>query len=317
MERRALSREGRPAKRERLWGATVKADFIHQRCFVSRQGGELTTRRLLLTLAMVCLVAPVTTGCQFGHSHQAAVEPHYGQLEQACFGYEPTVWRNMPGQCEQAVRLIPDEVIQLPAAAPAQATPDSAPPTEPVPGGLPLDQVPEPGQESSALPRIMDVGPADQPPAETTPPATPPAAPDEAAKEPAALEPAMPPESAPQEPTPPEPAQPEPAQPEPAQPEPQPPSGDEPKKTDAPPAVEPATPPAPPTPEPSVSVRKTRKPVTPVALRPTRYSTNVAAAKLFRSVEQALSETMDSGKSARQRVTEKNTAVGLARFISY
>ena len=44
-------------------------------------------------LAVVCLISFVTAGCQFEHGHKAAVEPHYGQLEQACFGYEPTVWR--------------------------------------------------------------------------------------------------------------------------------------------------------------------------------------------------------------------------------
>ncbi len=238
------------------------------------------------------------------------------ELEQACFGYEPTVWRNMPGQCEQAVRVIPDEVIQLPAAAPTQAEPANAPPTESVPGMLPLDQVPEPGQDSTEVPGIIrDIEPGQQPPAGTTPPTTEPAA-DEAAKEPAALEPVVPPKSAPQEPTPPESVQPESAQPAPAQPAPQLPSSKEPK-TDTAPAVEPATPPARSTSKPSASLRQVRQPVTPVAQRPGPHSTNVAAAELFRSVEQALSKTVDTGKPARQHVAEKNTAIGLARFISY
>ena len=60
----------------------------------------------------------------------------------------------MPGQCEQAVRLIPEEVVQVPAAPPAQATTESAPPTEAAPGQSILEGVPEPVTVRLAFLRI-------------------------------------------------------------------------------------------------------------------------------------------------------------------
>ena len=317
LRRRELSRKGRPAKRERLWGATVKADFIQHRSFVSRQGGQLNTQRLLLTLAAMCLAAIVTTGCQFDHGHQAAVEPHYGQLEQTCFGYEPTVWRTMSGDCEQAVRVIPDEVVQLPVAAPIPAESDNTPPTEPPTGPLPLEQVPEPGQESPRVPGLFrDLEPAEQPPAETNPPPTE-SAPADDAEVPAPTQPVIPPaESAPTQPVEPEPAPAEQSAP---------PTTDEPQSDT--PAAEPAEAPAPPESKPPVSMRPVsmrpvsmppvRTPVTPVTQRRTLRPTNVAASELFRSVEQALGETTNTSKPARTRVAEKKGTIGLARFISY
>ena len=288
----------------------MKADFIHHRCFVSRQLGQHTTQHLLLTLGTVCLAAIVTTGCQFDHGHQAAVEPHYGQLEQACFGYEPTVWRTMPGDCEQAVRMIPNEVIQLPPAAPATTEPDSAPPTEPAISPLPLDEVPEPGDESQGMPGLLrDIEPVpQQPPAETNPPATEPP-PAEGTKEPATVEPAIgPADSAPAQPAEPEPA--------PAE-QPVPPNTDEPE-SDAKPAAEPAAPPAPSESKPSVSsMRQVRTPVIPVAQRRVERTTNVAASELFSSVERALGDTANTSRPARPRVAEKKSTIGLARFISY
>ncbi len=173
-----MSREGRPAERERLWGAIVKADFIHHRCVVSPLGGPCTARRpMLLTWAALCLIGLLSTGCHFGKGHHAAEEPHYAQLEQACFGYEPTVWRTLPGQCEQAVRMIPDEVVQVPAATPA------APPADTKPGESVLDQVPEPGQRVPGLLRgILDEA---APPGETESPSAEPT-PTPSANEPAA-----------------------------------------------------------------------------------------------------------------------------------
>lgn len=133
--------------------------------------------RLPLVLATVGLASIIMTGCQCGHGHQA-VELHYGRLEQACFGYEPTVWRNMASECTQAVRMIPDEVVQLPPAAPAP-TPAPAP-AAPAPSLLPLETVPEPGQDSPELPGLLhDIEPSAEPPAEMTPPpATEPLLPD-------------------------------------------------------------------------------------------------------------------------------------------
>jgi len=279
--------------------------------------------RVLPALAVICLTSVVTTGCQFGNGHPAAHEPHYAMLEQGCFGYEPTVWRNVANECTQAVRMIPNEVVPLP---PAQPTP---PPAETTPSVLPLDDVPAPGDEGG-LPKFMQV-PDDETTTEpAVPPAETPAEPgdnptpesDVPAVEPA-VEPAKPPVNEPAVEPAVEPAKPpvsepavEPAQsPAPIEPEPTPMPTD---ASPAPPAA-PADQPAPASAEPSTtdspppSIRSSRVPVRPVAHRVTQGS-RVAAGALFQSMEQALGKpTTPEASPAR----ENHSAVGLARFISY
>ena len=164
-------------------------------------------------LATVCLAAIVTTGCQFDHGQQAAVEPHYGQLEQACFGYEPTVWRTMPGDCEQAVRVIPNEVIQLPAAAPTPAAARQLrrrPSSHPARCRWSRCRNPDRKVRKCRASSVTWDLPSNRQPRPTRRPAEP--APAEAAKEPAPTEPVIPPaESAPAQPAAPEPAPAEPA----------------------------------------------------------------------------------------------------------
>ena len=273
-------------------------------------------RPRLLTWAALCLITLLSTGCQFGSAHHAAAEPHYAQLEQACFGYEPTVWRKLPGQCEQAVRMIPDEVVQVPAVTPA--TP-AAPPTDTKPGESVLDQVPEPGQGVPGLLRgILDEaappGETESPPAEPTP--TP------SANEPAAPDAGTPKEVAPSDIPPQElPSTVKPAA-EPAKPiippaaEPSPPQDLTPEvpQTDAPPVDAPEAPSAT---GPGFSRRQVRKPITSVAQRPVEGSNQEAASELFRSVEQALVVKPSATKVAEQRPANKTSAIGLARFISY
>lgn len=64
-----------------------------------------------------CLLIPLAAGCQTTdscHSYSGGHHPPFQKLEQGCFGYEPTVWRNMGEDCQQAVRMIPDEPLVLP-----------------------------------------------------------------------------------------------------------------------------------------------------------------------------------------------------------
>ena len=70
--------------------------------------------------------------------------------------------------------MIPNEVIQVPAVEPKPAEPATSPTTEPA-GPLPLEQVPEPGQENDKQMGILRGLDLDEPP--TTEPATEPAEP--------------------------------------------------------------------------------------------------------------------------------------------
>ena len=262
---------------------------------------------MLLTWAALCLIGLVSTGCHFGKGHQAAAEPHYAQLEQACFGYEPTVWRTLPGQCEQAVRMIPDEVVQVPAATPA------APPADTKPGESVLDQVPEPGQRVPGLLRgILDEA---APPGEMESPAAEPT-PTPSANEPAAPEAGTPKEVAPSDIPPQElPSTVKPAA-EPTKPnippaaEPSPPQDSTPEvpQTDAPPVDAPEVPAAT---GPGFSRRQVRKPITTVAQRPVGGANQEAARELFRSVEQALVVKPSATQVAEQRPANKTSAIGL------
>lgn len=282
----------------------MNADYIHHRCVVSPRSGQRTASHLLLISTALCLVVPGMTGCQSGNAHQAAVEPHYAQLEQVCFGYEPTVWRTMSGQCEQAARLIPDEVVQVPVAPPAQATTESALPTETGPGPSGLEGVPEPGDR---LPAVMNPAPEPTTPEGTE---TPEAAP---AETPPPVQPPM--ENPPVAPAPPQ-EQPPVENPPAAAAPPQEPIREAPS-ADVPPAVAPETPPASSATGPKFSRREARKPVTLAAQQPTEPATNAVASGLFRSVEQALVVKPSAAKVAEQRPANKNSAIGLARFISY
>ncbi len=262
----------------------MKANLFRNRC-VSFGGRRRAARDLLPALAALGLCAILVAGCQTGHGHHGATELHYGQLEQACFGYEPTVWRTMADDCEQAVRLIPNEVIQTPPPTPI---PPRA--TELTPGILPLDQVPEPGQapgqeeEHGTAPNIIrDLLEPDETP---KPAPEQPALPTEPAQEPAAEVPV--PDTAPADQTP---------------------AMDEPQIEDA------TT--APPTPSPTSRRSVTRIPASPVALHsPPANSTSGAAGELFRSIEQALRENPHASTHAR-KTEQQQSAVGLARFISY
>ncbi|MHB0956054.1 MAG: hypothetical protein ACYC0X_06695 [Pirellulaceae bacterium] len=318
----------------------MKTDFMHRYCVVSPMGGQCTMHRLIFCCALLCLIAPMSIGCQFAHEDHAA-KPHYGQLEQACFGYEPTVWRTMADGCEQAVRMIPNEVIQVPAA------PEQASPATDQPGASVLDQVPE---SEGLLPRFMrdafeapaapeegapqekegapqEMEPADIPPQEqpAEPAADEPAA-DEPAAEPRAAitpppaasdlpttEPSVPQDSSfelPQAPVPPA------AEPETSStshlPAPAPTGGPSWEPT-------PATAPAPVSePRQKFSQSPNRTPATPVALRPAAARSSAGAAnELFRTLEEAIGAPSTATNVAAQRPADKGSAIGLARFISF
>jgi hypothetical protein len=286
----------------------VKADFRTYRR-VSLCGHQRALCGVLPALVIVSLIAIMTTGCHFGHSDPSACEPHHGQLEQACFGYEPTVWRNMAGDCAQSVRMIPNEVIvPRPAVAPLPPqVPAAAEPAEQQPGVLPLDQVPEPGQESDRpLGIFRGILPDEEPPTTPAEPSTEPAK--EPATEPAkepATEPAkeLQPVPAPAEEKPSAPA-PAPAQ-EPQPQNEQPPAApEEPKVNDTPPAETPATPP------PALSGPALTVPASPVAHR--TGSRAGAAEELFRTLERALGKTTEAAAKPAQQ-----SNIGLARFITY
>jgi hypothetical protein len=297
----------------------VKADVTTDSRVVSSRSTSARRGQWLVCCAGAGLMVILTTGCHYVRSHHAA-EPHYGRLEQACFGYEPTVWRSLPGDCEQAVRMIPDEVVQLPAAAPAPAqpalerTPDDQVPLEPDAAPETETAPPDENRVPGVLRGILEgaTPPADQP---TLPDNPPPAMPQEPAVEPpAATPPAV------------EPVVPPAVEPATA-------PGTEPA---APPAVEPAAPPAaPPATEPASDLRQSRtRQVRPVSTRSedqdTRLATDAAAQDLFRSVAHALAVTPSENATQSQPqnakakvVVEASTktppptrgTIGLARFI--
>jgi hypothetical protein len=104
-----------------------------------------SVRLQALTAAAACFFATATTGCVSHHGGNAVIESHFTRLEQSCFGYEPTVWRTMSGQCESAVRQIPEPMIQVPKAS--ESTPEEAT----TPETAPQDSVPVPGQGSDGI----------------------------------------------------------------------------------------------------------------------------------------------------------------------
>jgi hypothetical protein len=281
-----------------------------------------------LTAAAACFFATATTGCVSHHGGNAVIESHFTRLEQSCFGYEPTVWRTMSGQCESAVRQIPEPMIQVPKASESTTTPEkspleaipepgqglgpsglfgdllkppvpsndgSVPPTEPAPGAEPMDKS-APANES-----VPGVEPGTQP-AEETAPAEPPTT------EPATLETA-PAETTSSDPT----AEPTAVPdlvpgPEAAEPE---------TNPVVPSEAEPSTAP-PPVPQFSFSSARTIETV-PVdtSNKPESAQTRKGAAnELFRSLESALGE--DPQPPARTaKAAPKKGSTGLAKFISY
>ena len=243
----------------------------------------------LLGLAAVCLLVPLSVGCQVGCQEQAIVHhPAYEQLEQGCFGYEPTVWRTMGGDCQQTLRMIPNEVVHVPSAAPSVVAPaePAAPPIDEAataPEQPTLESVPDPNPLND-IPRIV------QPDALPDTPATP-----ETEETPESDQPLE---------TPAEPAAKQPAAvpgvvvPNPA----------------SVPAAEPELPKSPPSADPPMS--RAQSISRPVIMGPAIEPASAAANELFRTVSEALDETSPSTRMAAQR-SRKPAAAGLSRFISY
>lgn len=233
-------------------------------------------------ITAACLLAPISIGCQTG-GHAVVHHPAFDQLEQGCFGYEPTVWRSMAGDCQQAIRLVNEEGFGPPEAPePAQAPPvlpdESAMPKQPA-----LEEVPDdPGLLN--VPRI--VAPPEEMPEEDAAPA----------EKPPAVSPAEVPEVNPVDQLPKE---------EPAAP------AVEPKPKAKPPVVEPAVPPKKETTETSATPRFAPVINGPVA---TVSSQRAAADALFRTVSLALEEPQEPARIAERK---KPAAANLSRFISY
>lgn len=268
-----------------------------------------------VTAAAACFLATATTGCVYQHGDNAVIESHFTRLDQNCFGYEPTVWRTMSGECNQAVRQIPEPVIRLPKAV--EEAPKPA--TEPKPSVL--ESVPEPGQESSEDGGIGILNGIDLPKTpqdNTTPPTEP--APDTATPQPPA--PAEQPKDnlAPADaPTTPAPAAESTPAPPPAE---TPAEGNAPATEPSPPQVDPtAAPPAEP-PKPQFSRGSTREILTVPVSRQTPED-KVAAPKshaeaadhLFRTLESALRDAPH--QTPAPKTAAKKGPTGLAKFISY
>ncbi len=142
-------------------------------CAAARFRVGLPSAGAILGIAAACLLASVSAGC---HSGGGAVchAPAFEQLEQGCFGYEPTVWRSMAADCQQAVRLVAEEVppVQTPTPADQSAVvppdPDATPPAVPE---ATLDEVPE--RIPLDIPRI--VAPPQEDPEQDAPATKPPA----------------------------------------------------------------------------------------------------------------------------------------------
>lgn len=293
-------------------------------------------------MAAACVLASVSAGCHYGG--QATVHhPAFEQLEQCCFGYEPTIWRDMPGDCQHAIRMIPDEPVCLPEKTPEPTPAEmSTPPTDPAqaaPDEATLDEVPDQGPVT--LPGILSVPLEDQPattpapadmlqdgvlgtPQSVPPTSVPPVPPVEPAQQPSlppasiipettepaepapAVEPAVEPAAAP--------AEPEAPAPVPA-PTPAPAPAAAPKPAPVP-TVTPANEPlAPSVTERSIepSMKPTGPVLAPVIDGPLRHDPPSAAAALF----QAVSEALDSPAAKPATAQKKSRSGGLARFISY
>jgi hypothetical protein len=290
-------------------------------------------------MAAACVLASVSAGCHYGGT-ATVHHPAFEQLEQCCFGYEPTIWRDMPGDCQHAIRMIPDEPVCLPEKTPEPTPAEmSTPPTDDAqaaPDEATLDEVPEQGPVN--LPRIVAPLPEDQP-ATTPAPAdmlqdgvlgTPPSVtPDAVPQVEPAEQPSLPPANViPETTEPAEPAravepavEPAPAPAEPEAPAPVPAPTLAPAPAAAPkPAAEPTPKPASEPQAPSVTERSIEPTMTPTgpALAPVidgplRHDPPSAAAALF----QAVSEALDSPATRPATAQKKSRAGGLARFISY
>jgi len=315
---RLASREA--VRQTSLWGATVKAERKQQ-----TRVGLRSVRLHALTAAAACFFATATTGCVSHHGDNAVIESHFTRLEQTCFGYEPTVWRTMSGECQQAERQIPEPVIYTPK------TSETTPTTEPKESVL--ESVPEPGQESggSGLFRSL-LGPPVTPDSGTTPPAEPAPGTEPADNAGPATEPAE--ETAPVEPPAMEPAPADESSVEPAptveptvdptvdptvepavEPTLEPAPAIE-QVPVAPPHVEPAI--APPTDPPAnqFSFSSSRQVVTaPSAVQESAPANTASANQLFRTLESALGDAPP--KAPAPKAAPKKGPTGLAKFISY
>ncbi len=260
-------------------------------------------------MAAACLLAPLSVGCQYGG--QAAVHhPAFDQLEQGCFGYEPTVWRTMPGDCEQAVRMIPDEVVHTPRPAPARVPAEmTAPPQDEsaqegdVQDGALLNDVPD-GGPLGVVPGIV------RPPSETPQDAMSPAeTPNETVPEaaPAAVKPpAVSPNEVPDVPA---------IVPVPAAEPKVPPAKIEPK---VPPAkIEPPVSSLGPQFGPTLNAPVARSPAARTMPSRSLSRSRASANALFRTVSTALGDTAHRNRTQPNRMARKPAAANLSKFISY
>ncbi|MGM0486364.1 MAG: hypothetical protein ACQESR_06345 [Planctomycetota bacterium] len=315
-------------------------NFSYDRYAAARTESRVGSRQAAWAMVAACLLAPVCAGCQ--SSGQATPHcPPFEYLEQGCFGYEPTIWRTMPGDCQQAIRLIPDPKVDVPKPAGAAESPDKAPPATPEESTGPdqptLNDVPD--RAPVDLPDMMEP-PVEQPtetpgePAEATPPSVSPSAvPDvppasePGEKPPAKTRPETEDQVEPKDQT-------EAKKPTRDEPRENAPAAAEPKKTAPPKAAEKpepnqATPAEPKKPTPADSgTSKPAEAQPPVSSSPDQLPPTLngpvaqasaskgAARALFRTVSRALRET-DQGGDDDARSHDDQPAVGLSRFISY
>jgi hypothetical protein len=112
-------------------------------------------------IAATCLLVPISMGCH--GSGAVCHHPAFEQIEQGCYGYEPTLWRSMPGDCQQAIRLVTEEVVETPEPTMAPSQPEmTTPPRDEAaaPDEATIDAVPDSGPLD--VPRIV-APPAEQP----------------------------------------------------------------------------------------------------------------------------------------------------------
>ncbi len=280
----------------------MNSNFLHNRRSAAPSGFRCGAPNALWAVATVCLLAPFSVGCHFGQQEVAvAHHPAFQQLEQGCFGYEPTVWRSLPGDCQQVVRMIPEEVVHVPEpAAPAEPV---TPPEDEL-----LDQPAQqdvPSDPLQGIPRIVqpmdDVETPEAAPKSDIPPAEPPKS-----EEPPVVQPL-------DVPPPPTPLTEPPAKQPAVEP-----SG---KQTPAPGTG--SAIPEPPIPESPKTFPRAYPPLSrstptlrPVLAQPVPQPASIAASELFRTVSQALEETSRPNRVAKQPV-KKDAAAGLSKFISY
>ncbi|MFW6171819.1 MAG: hypothetical protein ACODAD_15130 [Planctomycetota bacterium] len=314
----------------------MNSNFSYDRYAAARSESRLGSRGAVWAMVAACVLAPVCAGCQSG-GQEIPHCPPFEYLEQGCFGYEPTIWRTMPGDCPQAIRLIPDPQVDVPQQTDAGTSQGTAPPArkeKPEGSGRPmLDEVP--GSAPLDLPDMLEP-PVDEPsetpdkPAETTPPSVSPSAvPDvpPATEPPTTESDAKPPATK----IPPEKTRPEtedqteakkPTSDQPRENSPDDPTADDPTADDAG-TAEPAEPEF--APENPKTSAKAQPPVSasPTQLTPTlngpvaQASTSKrAAGALFRTVSRALEQPSRS-MDADGRSRDDKPAAGLSRFISY